>query len=134
VFFLISLSFSSFLLLIFVTCPFSHLLSTIHELVTKTKQQYDDFFLPSPSLSSGPGSQREQAHDLIIRTAIATSRTSEASPSQSVISRARFLRPTIINNAPSTSFSFIHNFFLQQTCAQNAMATKTSGVASSLPP
>ena len=29
---------------LFFTCPFSHLLSTIHELVTKTKQQCDDFF------------------------------------------------------------------------------------------
>ena len=41
---IVLVSFSLFLLLIFVTCPFSHLLSTIHELVTKTKEQCDDFF------------------------------------------------------------------------------------------
>src|SRR6266403_6353876 len=42
VFFLIS--FFPFLLLIFVTCPFSHLLSTIHEPVTKTTAMRRLFF------------------------------------------------------------------------------------------
>ena len=40
----------------FCYSPFSHLLSTIHELVTKTKEQCDDFsLLPSPSLCFDPG-------------------------------------------------------------------------------